>query len=303
MSDKLRVARLRSQVMRADVDSLFAAPNSSSLEFLRAFGFTSNMIDRFFRPFFGGVFLERELATSSRMLQFVFRMFAAGDTALPAEGMGAIADQLAGPWPQGRIRFHTEVVRIEGTTVTLASGDQLRARAVVVATESQVAAKLVEVIQPPGVRNVTCLYFAGEKPPIEEPILVLDADRQGPVNNLCVPSNVSPTYAPPGGSLISATVLSPTATSDRELERLVRSHLGGWFGSAVDRWKHLRTYRISNALPAIEPCWNPDRPTEPCLDGILPGVYVCGDHRENPSIQGAMASGRRTADQVLADLP
>jgi phytoene dehydrogenase-like protein len=297
--DKLRVARLRSHVMRADLDTLFTAPNTSSLEFLGSFGFSPNMIDRFFRPFFGGVFLESDLATSSRMLQFVFRMFASGDTTLPAGGMGAIPGQLAGQLPQQRVRLQAEVVRLDGKTVTLASGERLQARAIVVATEGPAAARLVEGLQPPNARTVSCLYFAAEKPPIDGPILVLDADRQGPVNNLCVPSNVSPTYAPPGGALISATVLGTPDSADSELERQVRSHLGSWFGSAVDGWKHLRTYRISNALPEIEPRWTPgpDRPIQ-----VHPGVYLCGDHRENPSIQGAMASGRRTAERVLEDL-
>ena len=146
---------------------------------------------------------------------------------------------------------------------------------------------------------MSCLYFAAKKPPIDEPILVLDADRQGPVNNLCVPSNVAPTYAPPGGSLISATVLGALDAANAEVEGRVRSQLGSWFGSTVDTWEQLRTYKIPDALPSIEPRWapGPDRPIE-----VRPGVYVCGDHRENPSIQGAMASGRRTAERVLADM-
>jgi phytoene dehydrogenase-like protein len=297
--DKLRVARLRRRVLRADLDALFASPNTSSFEFLRSFGFSTNMIDRFFRPFFGGVFLESELSTSSRMLQFVFRMFASGPAMLPAEGMGAIPGQLAGPLPRERIRLEAEVVSIDGTTVTFASGEQLRAGTIVVATEGLAAARLIEGLEPPNARTVTCLYFASEKPPVEEPILVLNADRQGPVNNLCVPSNVAPAYAPPGGSLVSATVLGTPKSADAELERQVRDQLAGWFGSAVAGWEHLRTYRISNALPEIEPRWapGPDRPIE-----VRPGVHVCGDHRENPSIQGAMASGRRSAEQILGSV-
>jgi phytoene dehydrogenase-like protein len=297
--DKLRVARLRSRVTRGNLDALFSLPETTSQQFLLSCGFSNRMIDQFFRPFFGGVFLEPDLTTSSRMLQFVFRMFASGDTVLPAKGMGAIPGQLVSQLPQQRIRLQTRVVSIDGTTVTLASGERLEARAIVVATEGSQAARLIAGLQPPRSRSVSCLYFAAEKPPIDEAILVLNPDRRQPVNNLCVPSNAAPGYAPPGGSLISASVLGDLDIRDDDLEQHVRSHLSSWFGSDVDNWRHLRTYRIQHALPVIEPRWTPgpDRPTE-----VRAGLYVCGDHRENPSIQGAMASGRRAAERVLADL-
>ena len=195
------------------------------------------MIERFFRPFFAGVFLESELQTSSRMLQFVFAMFAAGDAALPAAGMEAIPRQLAARLPADRIRLKAEATRIDGTAVWLASGERLQARAIVVATDGPSAARLVEGLPSPASRSVTCVYFAAEKPPIDEPVLVLGADGDGPVNNMCVPSGVAPSYAPAG------------AASD--------------FG--------VRGGDASNIRCEL-------------------GIFLCGDHRENPSIQGAMAS-------------
>jgi phytoene dehydrogenase-like protein len=279
---------------------LFAARDAPASEFLHEFGFSREIIQRFFRPFFGGVFLESELQTSCRMLQFVFRMFAAGHATLPAQGMGAIPKQLADPLPKDRLRLASEVAGIDDTTVRLASGERLRARAVVVAAEGPAAARLVEGLPVPGARNVTCVYFAAEKPPLDEPVLLLNGVGDGPVNNLCVPSVVAPAYAPPGAALISASVIGLPAISDAELERQIRGQLGSWFGSAVERWEHVRTYRIAGALPVVEPRWTPgpDRPIQ-----VRPGLYVCGDHRENPSIQGAMASGRRAAERVLADSP
>ena len=299
IQDKLRIARLQRHVLRGEPADLFASPDMPSQEFLRQFGFSGQIVDRFFRPFFGGVFLEPELKTSSRMLQFVFREFASGDVALPAEGMGALPRQLAGDLAPDRVRLQTEVASLEGESVILAGGERLRARAVVVATEGPAAAKLLKQVQPPGSHSATCLYFAAEKPPIDEPILVLNGEGQGPLNNLCVPSVVAPSYAPAGAALISASVLGPLSLPHEVLERQVQAQLGDWFGSQVDRWTPLRTYRIPQALPIIEPRWEPgtDRPFK-----LLPGVYVCGDHRANPSIQGAMASGRRAAEAVLADL-
>ena len=126
--DKLRIARLRRRVLTTELPAMFASPDVSAMEFLREFGFSPEVIQRFFRPFFGGVFLESELQTSCRMLQFVFRMFAAGHATLPAEGMGAIPKQLADPLPKDRLRLASEVTGIDDTTVLLASGERLRAR-------------------------------------------------------------------------------------------------------------------------------------------------------------------------------
>ena len=297
--DKLRIGRLRRWVLSRELHQLFSGSEESSIAFLRTFGLSDAMIERFIRPFFSGVFLESDLQTSSRMLQFVFAMFAVGDAALPASGMEAIPRQLAARLPADRLRLKAEATRIDGTAVWLASGERLQARAIVVATDGPAAARLVGGLPSPASRSVTCVYFAAENPPIDEPLLVLGAAGDGPVNNLCVPSVVAPSYAPAGAALISASVLGMPATSDANFERQVRDQLAGWFGSAAERWEHLRTYRLAHALPVIEPRWTPgpDRPVQ-----FRPGVFLCGDHRENPSIQGAMASGRRAAEHVLKDL-
>ncbi len=297
--DKLRIAWLRRRVLTTELSAMFALRDVSAMEFLREFGFSPEVIQRFFRPFFSGVFLESELQTSSRMLQFVFRMFASGDAALPAAGMEAIPRQLAARLPAERIRLQAVVTAIDGTSVLLASGERLRARAIVLATDGPAAARLVEELPVPASRSVTCVYFAADKPPVEEPILLLNADGDGPVNNLCVPSVVAPSYAPRGAALISASVVEMPAVSDADLERQIRDQLSRWFGSAVQRWEHLRTYRVAHALPVIEPRWTPgpDRPIQ-----VRPGTYLCGDYCENPSIQGAMASGRRAAERVQDEL-
>jgi phytoene dehydrogenase-like protein len=152
----------------------------------------------------------------------------------------------------------------------------------------------------PAWREVGCLYFAAERAPIAEPLLVLDGDADGPVNNLCVPSAVAPGYAPAGAALISATVLGGAlAATDAELESAVRAQMSRWFGSQVASWRHLRTLRIAHALPDQRPpalaAWR--RPVR-----HPSGVFVCGDHIDNASINGALESGRRAAEAVIADL-
>ena len=297
--DKLRVARLRHRVRSGSLDALFNQPEQTTLEALQAAGFSAAMIDRFFRPFLGGVFLERELQTSSRLFEFVFRMFSLGDTALPAAGMGAIAAQLASGFPANTVRLKTHVQSVNPDGMVLDSGESLQARAVVIATEGPEAARLLQELSPPPSRRVTCLYFAADTPPITDALLILNGDRAGPVNNVCVPSSIASTYAPAGAALISATVLEDAAVQDAALlETAVRAQLSGWFGQSVHRWQHLRTYRLHHALPAQAPpaLSSPQRPVR-----LESGLYVCGDHRETASIHGAMVSGRRAAEAIVAD--
>jgi phytoene dehydrogenase-like protein len=298
LRDYPRLARLRGRARAGTVEGLFARRETTALDVLQRLELSPELVDCFFRPFLGGVFLDRELGTSSRMLDFVIRMFSLGSAVLPANGMGSIPEQLAAGLPRDTIRTNAPVAAVEEGAVVLATGGRVEATAVVVAADGTQAARLVGVPEP-GWRGVTCLYFDADAPPVEGPILALDGDGDGPVNNLCVPSQVVSSYAPAGRALVSASVLGDRPESDAELESAVRTQLEGWFGPAVRRWRHLRTYRIGRALPVrTPPSFEPaDRAVR-----LRPGLYVCGDHRETPSIQGAMASGRRAAQAVLEEL-
>lgn len=294
--DKLRMAKFRRDTTACDLEQLYERPETTTIEMLRQRGFSPTVVERFFRPFLGGVFLDPKLNTSSRLCEFVFRMFSSGDAALPAAGMQAIPQQLADRLPDGVLRLDTSVKAVNQGFVELASGELLTAKQIIVATEAPTAAKLTGD-QPNGEANrVACVYFAADKPPIEEPILMLNGDGRGPVNNVCVPSQVAPTYAPPGQALISVTALQWTDTGTLAGEVLIQ--LREWFGPMVDSWRHLRTYPIECALPrqippALAPVGKSPR--------ISTGVYRCGDYCDTASINGAMASGRRAAEAVLED--
>jgi phytoene dehydrogenase-like protein len=297
-ADKLRVAGFRSRALRGTTEDRFRDPETTSLQALQDAGFSESMIERFFRPFLGGIFLDSELRTSSRMLNFVFRMFSVGNACLPAEGMEAIPRQLAAALPRDSLRLGARVVRVGPSAVTLSNGEKLSAKSVVVAVEGRMAAELLgDTISPAG-QGTTCFYFSTSRSPITQPLLVLNGDGRGPINNLCVPTVAAPSYGPGDKSLVSVTVLGTRNDPDRLLAE-VRAQLSEWFGIVVQDWRHLRTYSIPYALPAQSPpALNvPERPVR-----WQSGIYVCGDHRDNASIQGAMVSGRRAAEAVLEDL-
>ncbi len=255
---------------------------TTSAEALRRSGVSRVTVERFFAPFLRGVFLEQRLATSSRFLDFVLRSFSDGAAALPSGGMGAIAEQLS----EGLdVRNGAAVATVGPGAVSLESGEQLRAEAVVVATAG--------IVDEPahGWNGVTCIYYDAPAAPIPGPWLTLNGEG-GPINNLCVPSEVAPSYAPAGRALVSLSVLG---TGEPDLAAVVHQ-LRGWFGSVVADWRHLRTYRIPRALPAY-----PVGGSVQQRPRLAAGLYACGDHREHPSLNGALASGRGAAAAVLAD--
>jgi phytoene dehydrogenase-like protein len=297
MQDKIRVLKTRQALRGMTDEEVFRRPEVPAREAMRRWEFSGTMIERFLRPLFGGILLDMDLAASSRMFEFVFRMLALGGNAVPATGMQAIPEQIAAGLPAGTVRLGARVARVSADGAVLESGETIPASAVVVATDGPSAAALTGEFPTPASRAQTVLYYDAPRPPVEGPWLLLDGESRGPATNVTVVSQVAPGYAPPGRHLVSAAVIGDLPETDAELERDTRIQMRSWFGGQVDGWRHLRTYRVLHAQPAqpvgaLEP---PERPVR-----LPSGVFVCGDHRDTASIQGAMVSGRRAADGVLA---
>ena len=299
VGDKLLTAELRGEVLDQSIDEILSQPEITTLEALREYGLSERIIERFFRPFLGGIFLDPALATSSRMFRFVYRMFAQGMAALPNKGMQEIPRQLASHLTEGSIRFHASVQHAWEGGVRLDSGEEISAAAVVVACDPVRAAQLLpDAGIRTAMRGVRCLYFSAPDPPIDGRYLVLNGEGEGPINNLCVPSGIAPGYAPQGCHLVSVTVLH--AQLDQEhLMHDVRQQLLDWFGEQTKGWefcaritlrRRCRTGRCRTggvAMSAVR---------------IKPGLYMCGDHCGTASLNGAMLSGRRAADAVCGEL-
>ena len=302
LGDKLRIARLKSLVCRATLEEIYERPETTTLSRLKDLGFSEQIIETFFRPFLSGVFLEPNLNTSSRKFEMVFRMFSRGDAALPAGGMGALANQLADALPAGTLRTGARVANVQNNVIQLADGGVLKSSRVVIACDKPAADQLLG--EPPvkeqSPHGVTCFYFAAKRPPVAEPILVLNGENTGVINSLCVPSQVAPSYAPSGESLISVSVLGVIEPSQEERTRTaIRQQLQQWYGEQVKSWKHLKTCPIRYALPAQPP---------PTLSPVKKPIhrndnlFICGDYLDIASIQGAMVSGRRAGEAVADSL-
>jgi len=312
ISDKLHVAKLRARVCRGSCEEIFARPEKTTRDYLLSVPFGPQIIERFFEPFFGGVFLERELVTSSRFFEFLFRMFAVGDAVVPSEGMQQIPLQLAAKLRAGTLLTGARVSKVTRNVKSFqlqVEGDrQVDAGAVVLAVAGNEGNSLLAGVggwSVPEVRawnKTTAFYYAAQQPPpINEPIILLNGEGRsaGPVNNVVVMTAISPGYAPPGAHLVAASVVGEAPSEKAALTRLegaVRLHLRKWFGPVTDAWRMLAAYPLTHALPEQRHAEWEQAPVE--LSGAG-GVYMCGDYRETASIQGALASGRRAAETIV----
>jgi phytoene dehydrogenase-like protein len=313
LADKLHLTKLRARVRQGTWEEMFLRPEQTTRDYLKAFPLSPAIVERFFEPFFGGVFLERELVTSSRFFEFLFRVFSVGDTAVPAQGMQQIPLQLAAKLRAGTLITGARVSKVTpgtlGFQVEIQGMEKVEARAVVVAVPGNEGNSLLKGVggwnipEVRGWNSTTAFYYAAEQPPVNEPIILLNGEGRssGPVNNVAVMSAVSPEYAPPGAHLVVASVVGEAPSEGVALTRLdeaVRIHMKKWFGPVVESWKMLAAYPLARALPQQR---HAEWEQSPVRLGGTGGVYMCGDYRETASIQGALASGRRAAEAVIKD--
>lgn len=311
--DKLLIAVTRIRVLSQSDDEILSANEVSTSELLRKAGFSDSIVDRFFRPFFGGIFFDTNLETTSRLFDFILKCLARGDNTLPANGISAIPEQLAANLPSNSILLNSRVVSIDfesdsSAIVKLQNGDLLKSEhGVIVAVEEPEAVNLLAgklknrpVRNTKPVRSTVCLYFSADKSqiPVPDPVLFLNGSGKGIVNNMFFATNVAPSYGPPGKGLVSVSLIGLYEdVSDEDLTDMVVRELSGWFGeSIVGLWKHLRTYRIGFAQPNQSP------PTDPMKDPrVGPGLYVSGDYLTSATFDGALVSGRKAVEALLKD--
>lgn len=290
LADRLRLAKLIWNVRRSTMESLLAAgPDKSTAQLLADdYGFTNDFIQSFFKPWLAGIFLESELATSGRFFQFVFKMLSSGEVSYPRTGIQAIPNQLANQLSTDSIQLNHRVTSIRDRSIDFESGPQSADQIVVALPMQQASRVLSSATIDRGVTSTTCVYFAADRAPIEQPILMLNGDGDGPINHAFVLTNASKAIAPPGKSLISVTLWSKSAYDSGA----VLSQLRNWYGELAAKWTELAVYRIADALPLQPPEFQNDRPS------ISQDVVLCGDYCETASLQGALLSGRIAAQQI-----
>ena len=294
--DKVKVFTLTQELKKKSSEEIFAEPSLPTHEYLKKYGFSDAIITNFFRPFFRGIFLEKDLETSSRMFEFVFKMFSQGYAAVPAKGMGQIPEMIKGQLQTTEIRLNTPVTSVEGGKILLSDGTQLEADRIIVAVQPDRVMKQLEGQFAPA-RKVINMYFAAPKSFLGRPMIGLLTGKRV-INNLVFMEDVSKDYAPAGKSLLSVTVLD-TDLSDKELLKVVQGELEEISGTKADQFKHLKTYLIPHASPQVGDL-KFSIPFTECK--VLDQVFLAGDYLLHGSINAAMTSGRTAAEAVVHSL-
>jgi len=289
--DKMRVLRLILETNNVQ-EEVFENKSIPTINYLKNYGFSDNMIEQFFKPFFGGVFLENELSTSANFFKYIFGKFYEGDTVIPAKGIEQIAKQIEKMLYIGTVKLNTKVVKIEGNRVYLENGDRLYGEKIVLATDGFQADILLGKSANRDFNSTTCTYFSADNSPLKEKMLVLNPNRASMVHNMCVPSDIAPYYAPLGKSLISVSTQGLALHDDNELAKNIKRELTTWYGKEVQDWQHLKTYNIPQALP------NFDKSIIDKTLKINDILYQCGDTMAYPSLNAAMATGRKVAEMI-----
>jgi phytoene dehydrogenase-like protein len=292
--DKLKMLVLKLQLGNKKIDNIFTSSEITTLQYLSQKGFSNRMIEQFFKPFMTGIFLESNLKTSSRMFEFVFKMFSEADTAIPAKGMGMIPKQLAQGLTKDELFLNEKVIEISGNTVKTNTGKIHSAAKILIATEASAIPAPFEKINTQK-KSVITIYFTADKPPFVQPIIALNASTNKIVNNVAVVSQVSADYAPAGKTLISVSLIDHSKKDKVDMIESVQKELQQWYADAI-HWKHLKTYEILYALPKDE---NVSYALNPAEIKLAENIFIAGDHLLNGSINAAMKTGRVAAELII----
>ena len=289
--DKLQVFKLKQKMLKTSLEDIFSKGEIPTHKYLEHNGFSEQIIESFFKPFYRGIFLEKDLSTSSRMFEFIFKMFAEGTAALPAEGMGAIPNQIASVLAPDQIKLHARVVEIKDNAVLLENGDTLEAAAVIVAMDQpNLPDKNIAKA-----RSNTTFYFTANKSTGLGRMIALPNQPKGLINSITELTQIQKSYSEANKPLISVSVVGDLSKMNEENSiKSVDKQLNQIFKNKV-QFTHLKTIYVPYSLPNQEEVRYELTRAEVRLSDT---VFRCGDYLLNGSLNAAMYSGRIAAEAV-----
>lgn len=297
IKDKINTLFLKNKLLKITIPEIFNQKEETTLSQLSKYGFSDKMINRFYKPFFSGIFLENELSTSNRMFDFVMKMFSQGDAAIPELGMEEIPKQLVALLPKDTIKYNVKVTNVENNTIETENGSIFTSDKIIIATEATGFAKKYLHETQTKSHQVTNIYFQANEAPTNKAVVILNASENKKwVNNLSVMTNLSSSYAPKGKVLLSVSINGIATIEDETLASNSKNELKQWFGNQVENWKLLKIYKINYALPDLKSL--KDNNSESDFK-INENLFLCGDHLLNGSINAAMKSGRNVAENII----
>ncbi len=295
VADKIKILQLNGELKKKSLQEIFEFKETTTIKYLEERKFSKDIINKFFRPFFSGIFLEENLNTSSRMFEFIYKMFGEGLAVIPKKGMGEISRQLAGNLKATTIRLNTAVKKVEQGKFTLVTGEEIISHFTIIASE---ATPLVSNLKGQEIPWKAChnLYFEVDERSIEKPLIGLISDSDALINNIFFYNSIK-TETKGAKQLLSVTVVKETRLSGKALQERVEEDLLQFCGIGEARF--LKQYTIRKALPDLKNVHYELDPTETQLSG---NIFLAGDQLLNGSQNAAMLSGERAALGVIKTL-
>ena len=292
LSDKIKILKLNNKLKTKTLSDIFSDKEQSTFSYLKQLGFSSEIIGDFFSPFFSGIFLENKLETSSRMFEFVYKMFGEGYAALPKSGIEAIPKQLAKNLKNTTFKFNTKVTSVKDVEITLEGNTKLESHYTIVATD---ASSLISNLKNQSTEWKSCdaLYFETENRVIKKPLIGLVPEPGTLINNIFYHTSLE-TNIIPNKELLSVTVVENQGLKGEDLIERVKRELKEHCG--IDSCRFIKQYSIPMALPRLDNLQYDMLPSETRL---TTNIFLAGDTQLNGSLNAAMISGERAALSVV----
>ena len=292
VNDKIKILALNRRLKKKSIQNIFAEKEQTTHVYLENIGFSEAIITNFFTPFFSGIFLENKLDTSSRMFEFVYKMFGEGNAALPKDGIQAIPKQLFEKLKNTTCVFNTKVKSVENGSIKLESGETLKSNFTIIATQ---ASGLVSNLKNQATLWKSCdtLYFEVAKREIKKPLIGLIAMHNALINNIFYHTSLQ-TSATATKELLSVTVIDRQNLTNKQLVTEVQKELKELCN--IDYCTFIKQYNIPMALPKLQDIQYEILPSETRLTET---IFLAGDTQLNGSLNAAMIAGERAALEVI----
>ena len=292
VNDKLKILALNRRLKKKSIQNIFAEKEQTTISYLENIGFSEAIITDFFIPFFSGIFLENKLDTSSRMFEFVYKMFGEGNAALPKDGIQAIPKQLFEKLKNTTCVFNTKVKSVENGSIILESGEIIKSNFTIIATQ---ASGLVSNLKNQATLWKSCdtLYFEVTKREIRKPLIGLIAAPNALINNIFYHTSLQ-TSATATKELLSVTVIDRQNLTNKQLVAEVQKELKELCN--IDSCTFIKQYNIPMALPNLQDIQYEMLPSETRLTET---IFLAGDTQLNGSLNAAMIAGERAALEVI----
>ena len=278
-SDKIKILLLKNELSNYLIEH-DPEQDCSTFEYLEKRGFSVNIIEMFFKPFFAGIFLEKRIETSSKFFKYVFSNFSRGLAALPLNGMQAIPGAISKNIRDDDILYNSRVTRIkDNNTIVLDNSEEIESDNIILTGDSH---ELLDT-KPVQYNSVTNLYFSSSIiPEFGSYIHLFPKDNL--INNIAFLSSISPNYSPSSKCLISVSILG--LHDSKSTRENIQIKLSKYFGGSEKQYDFIKSFKLKKATIK-----QPANYFSNNLVTSQKNIIIAGDHTTNGSIEGAVISG------------